>query len=48
MDDGPIILACGIHCSVIRFQIPLTISHTLLDEGMRRLEGCLIKVSGAA
>ncbi len=48
MDDGQIIPSCGVNGNVIHFQIPLNISDTLLDEGMWLLEGCLIKVSGAA
>jgi 4-aminobutyrate aminotransferase/(S)-3-amino-2-methylpropionate transaminase len=38
---GLILLSCGIRGNVIRFLAPLTISETLLDEGLGIVEQCL-------
>lgn len=37
LERGVMLLTCGIHFNVIRFLIPLTIQHEVLDEGLERL-----------
>lgn len=41
LEEGLILLACGIHGETIRLLYPLTISDALLDEGLDRLEDAL-------
>lgn len=47
LDDGLIVLSCGVNGNVIRFLMPLNISDKLLDEGLKRLENSLSKVSSS-
>jgi 4-aminobutyrate aminotransferase / (S)-3-amino-2-methylpropionate transaminase / 5-aminovalerate transaminase len=44
---GLIILSCGVNANVIRFLAPLTISDTLLGEGLDRLDAALAEVTHA-
>ena len=44
---GLIILSCGVNANVIRFLTPLTISDTLLGEGLDRLDAALAEVTRA-
>lgn len=44
---GLILLSCGIYSNVIRILAPLTISDTLLDEGLDLLAAALAEVSAA-
>ncbi|MDO8380213.1 4-aminobutyrate--2-oxoglutarate transaminase [Phenylobacterium sp.] len=41
LEEGLILLSCGIHGETIRLLYPLTISDALLDEGLDRLEDAL-------
>lgn len=41
LEEGLILLSCGIHGETIRLLYPLTISDALLDEGLDRLEHAL-------
>jgi 4-aminobutyrate aminotransferase/(S)-3-amino-2-methylpropionate transaminase len=45
---GLIILSCGVNGNVIRFLTPLTISDTLLAEGLDRLDAALSEVTHAS
>lgn len=42
LEDGLILLSCGIHGNAIRILVPLTASDALLDDGMERLERALV------
>jgi 4-aminobutyrate aminotransferase/(S)-3-amino-2-methylpropionate transaminase len=41
LENGLILLSCGVHGNTIRILVPLTASDTLLDDGMDRLEHAL-------
>ncbi len=41
LDEGLVLLSCGIHGETIRLLMPLTASDALVDEGMDRLEQAL-------
>ncbi|HVL74746.1 MAG TPA: 4-aminobutyrate--2-oxoglutarate transaminase [Noviherbaspirillum sp.] len=41
LERGLMLLTCGIHFNVIRFLIPLTIQHEVLDEGLEKLVDAL-------
>ena len=43
LDDGLILLACGVHGNTIRLLMPLTIPDVLLREGLAKLENALVK-----
>jgi 4-aminobutyrate aminotransferase/(S)-3-amino-2-methylpropionate transaminase len=43
LDDGLILLACGVHGNSIRLLMPLTIPDALLREGLTKLESALVK-----
>ena len=45
LELGLIVLSCGIYGNVIRFLAPLTISDTLLSEGLEKLEAALAEVT---
>ena len=38
LEDGLLLLTCGIHFNVIRFLMPLTIPDAVFDEALRILE----------
>jgi 4-aminobutyrate aminotransferase/(S)-3-amino-2-methylpropionate transaminase len=40
--EGLVILSCGVYANVIRILVPLTISDTMLDEGIGKLERALV------
>ncbi|ADZ69148.1 4-aminobutyrate--2-oxoglutarate transaminase [Polymorphum gilvum] len=42
LDDGLIVLSCGVHANTIRILNPLTISDELLDEGLDKLTRALV------
>ena len=42
LEEGLILLSCGIHGNAIRILVPLTAPDALLDEGMERLERALV------
>jgi 4-aminobutyrate aminotransferase/(S)-3-amino-2-methylpropionate transaminase len=42
LEEGLILLSCGVHANVIRILAPLTIADDLLDEGMDMLERALV------
>ncbi len=42
LEDGLILLSCGVHANAIRILVPLTASDALLDDGMDRLERALV------
>jgi 4-aminobutyrate aminotransferase/(S)-3-amino-2-methylpropionate transaminase len=46
LENGLIILACGVYGNVIRFLVPLTASDALIEEGLDILERSLAEVLG--
>jgi 4-aminobutyrate aminotransferase/(S)-3-amino-2-methylpropionate transaminase len=42
LENGLILLSCGVHGNTIRILVPLTASDALLDDGMDRLEQVLV------
>jgi 4-aminobutyrate aminotransferase/(S)-3-amino-2-methylpropionate transaminase len=44
LENGLILLACGMHASTIRLLMPLTISDAILAEGLTKLESALTTV----
>jgi 4-aminobutyrate aminotransferase/(S)-3-amino-2-methylpropionate transaminase len=47
LDDGLIILTCGVYGNTIRILVPLTASDALIDEGLDKLEGALVLARAA-
>lgn len=45
MDDGLILLSCGVHANTIRLLMPLTISDEQLTEGLAKLEKALVSAN---
>jgi 4-aminobutyrate aminotransferase/(S)-3-amino-2-methylpropionate transaminase len=45
LENGLILLTCGVFGNGIRLMLPLTISDALLDEGMSKLEASLLELS---
>lgn len=46
LDEGLILLSCGVYSNAIRILVPLTASDAVLDEGLDKLETALIKAKG--
>lgn len=46
IEDGLILLSCGVYSNVIRILVPLTVSDEVLDEGLAKLEAALVKAKG--
>jgi len=46
LDEGLILLSCGVHANAIRILSPLTISDALLEEGLDMLERALVTANG--
>jgi 4-aminobutyrate aminotransferase/(S)-3-amino-2-methylpropionate transaminase len=47
LDDGLILLTCGVYGNTIRILVPLTASDALIDEGLAKLEGALVMARAA-
>jgi len=47
LQDGLIILTCGVYGNTIRILVPLTASDALIDEGLDKLEGALVLARAA-
>jgi 4-aminobutyrate aminotransferase / (S)-3-amino-2-methylpropionate transaminase / 5-aminovalerate transaminase len=47
LDEGLILLSCGVHANAIRILAPLTISDALLEEGLGKLERALVAANRA-
>jgi 4-aminobutyrate aminotransferase/(S)-3-amino-2-methylpropionate transaminase len=47
LEDGLIILTCGVYGNTIRILVPLTASDALIDEGLDKLEGALVLARAA-
>ena len=45
LDEGLILLSCGVYANAIRILVPLTVSDALLDEGLDKLERALAKAA---
>ena len=45
-EKGLILLSCGVHGNVIRILVPLTVSDTVLAEGLDALEAALVAAKG--
>lgn len=43
LEEGLILLSCGVHANAIRILVPLTASDAVLDEGLDKLERALAK-----
>jgi 4-aminobutyrate aminotransferase/(S)-3-amino-2-methylpropionate transaminase len=41
LEHGLVLLSCGVFSNVIRILVPLTVEDTILEEGLRMLEGAL-------
>lgn len=46
IEDGLILLSCGVYSNVIRILVPLTASDDVLNEGLDKLEAALVKAKG--
>ncbi len=46
LEEGLVLLSCGVHANTIRLLMPLTISDALLEEGMAKLERALVAAAG--
>ena len=46
LEEGLILLSCGVHGNVIRILVPLTVGDAVLEEGLTRLTAALIKAKG--
>ena len=46
LEKGLILLSCGVHGNVIRILVPLTVSDTVLAEGLDALEAALVAAKG--
>lgn len=46
LDEGLILLSCGVYSNAIRILVPLTASDAVVDEGLDKLEAALIKAKG--
>jgi 4-aminobutyrate aminotransferase/(S)-3-amino-2-methylpropionate transaminase len=46
LEEGLILLSCGVYSNAIRILVPLTASDTILNEGLDKLEAALIKAKG--
>jgi len=44
--EGLVLLSCGVHANTIRILMPLTISETMLSEGLGKLEKALVTANG--
>lgn len=42
LDNGLILLSCGVYGNVVRILVPLTVSDAVLDEGLATLEAALV------
>jgi 4-aminobutyrate aminotransferase / (S)-3-amino-2-methylpropionate transaminase / 5-aminovalerate transaminase len=45
LENGLIVLACGVHGNVLRFLVPLTASDAIVNEGLDILERSLSEVA---
>jgi 4-aminobutyrate aminotransferase/(S)-3-amino-2-methylpropionate transaminase len=43
LEEGLILLACGVHANAIRVLVPLTVSDAVLAEGLDKLEAALVR-----
>jgi 4-aminobutyrate aminotransferase / (S)-3-amino-2-methylpropionate transaminase / 5-aminovalerate transaminase len=43
LEEGLILLACGVHANAIRVLVPLTVSDAVLVEGLDKLEAALVR-----
>ncbi len=46
IEDGLVLLSCGVYSNVIRILVPLTASDAVLNEGLDKLEAALVKAKG--
>ncbi|WP_181708628.1 4-aminobutyrate--2-oxoglutarate transaminase [Chthonobacter rhizosphaerae] len=46
LEEGLILLSCGVYSNAIRILVPLTVSDAVLDEGLAKLEAALVKAKG--
>ncbi|WP_075214303.1 4-aminobutyrate--2-oxoglutarate transaminase [Mongoliimonas terrestris] len=46
LEEGLILLSCGVYSNAIRILVPLTVSDAVLDEGLGMLEAALVKAKG--
>ncbi|WP_181703482.1 4-aminobutyrate--2-oxoglutarate transaminase [Chthonobacter albigriseus] len=46
LEEGLILLSCGVYNNAIRILVPLTASDAIVDEGLDKLEASLIKAKG--
>jgi len=42
IENGLILLSCGVYGNVVRILVPLTVSDAVLDEGLATLEAALV------
>jgi 4-aminobutyrate aminotransferase/(S)-3-amino-2-methylpropionate transaminase len=48
LQDGLVLLSCGVHANAIRILVPLTATEEVLDEGMAKLEAALVSAARLA
>ncbi len=46
IEDGLVLLSCGVHANTIRILMPLTIPDAILSEGIGKLERALVSANG--
>jgi 4-aminobutyrate aminotransferase/(S)-3-amino-2-methylpropionate transaminase len=46
IEEGLVLLSCGVYSNAIRILVPLTASDAVLDEGLGKLEAALVKAKG--
>lgn len=46
IEEGLVLLSCGVYSNAIRILVPLTASDAILDEGLDKLEAALVKAKG--
>jgi 4-aminobutyrate aminotransferase/(S)-3-amino-2-methylpropionate transaminase len=47
LENGLIILSCGVYGNAIRIMVPLTVSEAVLDEGLAIIEKTLVEIARA-
>jgi 4-aminobutyrate aminotransferase / (S)-3-amino-2-methylpropionate transaminase / 5-aminovalerate transaminase len=47
LEEGLVLLSCGVYANAIRILVPLTASDAIVDEGMDKLERALVRARGA-
>ena len=47
LEEGLVLLSCGVHANAIRILVPLTVSDAVLDEGLGMLERALVAAHAA-